>query len=430
MWQLFEITIINCPPHHAVPSALCSTCLPDTPVTCEQNQNQPVHYTHSRDNHFLCDDHECDGCLVAFGTHDELQRHRRLHHGAGMERWEPRRARPIALEFSVERSRRPLRAQRSASPELMDTPQRRPPPPRAPSPLGALPAAAAARPESRGGGNWRMVDDDVGMRAPDDAFPVIGVQADAAGPSTSWPLLASPTPPPQAAQVTPSKFKALRSVTVKCACGRKSRVEVVAEVRCCLQESDDVGFDVQLNVAPYRIITLVCFLLCFFSCVCCFSCVCVAPPPCMLFFPCTLVSHAHHSPCTSFPMHPPLQGQEVAPPPCDATCRTEARRRQLANAFGIGDPEAYVSSFTTTRSVEWPPALILAARTHLDTIKAVELELGVLLLEKQLEQLDVRQPLTREQRRVVHEMVEVGYGMVSSSRDLTSGGRCAGRGAC
>lgn len=129
-------------------------------------------------------------------------------------------------------------------------------------------------------------------------------------------------------------------------------------------------------------------------------------------------------------MHPPLQGQEVAPPPCDATCRTEARRRQLANAFGIGDPEAYVSSFTTTRSVEWPPALILAARTHLDTIKAVELELGVLLLEKQLEQLDVRQPLTREQRRVVHEMVEVGYGMVSSSRDLTSGGRCAGRGAC
>lgn len=112
------------------------------------------------------------------------------------------------------------------------------------------------------------------------------------------------------------------------------------------------------------------------------------------------------------------------PPPCDATCRTEARRRQLANAFGIGDPEAYVSSFAQTRHVEWPMPLVLAARAHLDTVKAVEVELGVLLLEKQLDRLDVRQPLTREQRRLVHEMVEVGYGMVSSSRDLASGGRC------
>lgn len=114
----------------------------------------------------------------------------------------------------------------------------------------------------------------------------------------------------------------------------------------------------------------------------------------------------------------------MAPPTCDATCRAEARRRQLANAFGIGDPDAYISSFDATRHVEWPTSLVLAARDHVDVVKAVELELGVLLLERQLDRLDVRQPLSRQQRRLVHEMVEVGYGMVSSSRDLASGGRC------
>lgn len=180
------------------------------------------------DNHFLCDDVECDGCLVAFATHDELQRHRRLHHGAGMQRWEPRRARPVALEFSAERARRPLRAQRSASPELLSRQGRRAA--RGPSgPSGPLGPSPLGPPQSNDEPGWRMVDDDVGMLPDDqDAFPAIG--APAAGPSTSWPLLASPAPAPPPQQTTPSKYKALRSVTVKCPCGRKSRIEVVAEV--------------------------------------------------------------------------------------------------------------------------------------------------------------------------------------------------------
>ncbi len=89
----------------------------------------------------------------------------------------------------------------------------------------------------------------------------------------------------------------------------------------------------------------------------------------------------------------------------------------------MGDPSTYVSSFDRTRAVDWPPSLLLAARPHVDALRAVEVELGVFLLERSADRLDVKRALSREQRRVVHEMVEVGYNMVSSSRDIASGGR-------
>ncbi len=282
-------------------------------------------------NHFLCDDDECAGCLVAFSTDNELQHHRRLHHSTRMARWDPSRARPISLEFSASRSRRPIhaRAGLSDSPELMPVAprgsvgqrgsrggrrqtgggggrsrvgrvggaavaaasQQQAPPP--------LPPALLLQQQQGDGdeqeGNWRMVDDDVGMIWGDEEeFPAIGGgggggssatrthnnntglvhtsnqgvgsssgntgSAHARGPappagpaaasqagstsvSSVWPELMSSrvVQPPDAssgheehedggAGQAGRKFKALKSVTVRCACGRRSRVEVVAEV--------------------------------------------------------------------------------------------------------------------------------------------------------------------------------------------------------
>lgn len=43
------------------------------------------------------------------------------------------------------------------------------------------------------------------------------------------------------------------------------------------------------------------------------------------------------------------EGEEVPPLECDAVCRLEGRKAQLADAFGVGDPAHHLSYWDTHR---------------------------------------------------------------------------------
>lgn len=56
-----------------------------------------THCRARRQEHFLCEEPECAGCLAAFATQEELQQHRRAAHSRAMPRFDRSRARPLQL---------------------------------------------------------------------------------------------------------------------------------------------------------------------------------------------------------------------------------------------------------------------------------------------------------------------------------------------
>lgn len=70
--------------------------------------------------------------------------------------------------------------------------------------------------------------------------------------------------------------------------------------------------------------------------------------------------------------HPVVpQGNEPPPLLCDSTCEATQRRAQLANAFGIADPDSHVAVADRSRIVTHSPELLAYAREHKNWVEDV-----------------------------------------------------------
>lgn len=129
------------------------------------------------------------------------------------------------------------------------------------------------------------------------------------------------------------------------------------------------------------------------------------PPP--------LVKHTVRCPCGRRVTYPVVEeGQPVPGLECDAVCHLEGRRRTLADAFGVTDPEKHVSSFDR-RPVVWSGALLEAAKRDPAWVESIERELGMFVADGSIKRR-VLAPMPQYQRALVHAMAEQ-YGLASAS---------------
>ena len=72
-----------------------------------------------------------------------------------------------------------------------------------------------------------------------------------------------------------------------------------------------------------------------------------------------LVKATSRCPCGRRAVHYALRPDEQPPPlGCDVGCEAHNRRRQLAGAFGVADPEHHVSYFDRHRTPDYSPTLL------------------------------------------------------------------------
>lgn len=77
------------------------------------------------------------------------------------------------------------------------------------------------------------------------------------------------------------------------------------------------------------------------------------------------------------------EGQDAPELDCDALCNLQGRRAQLADAFGVDNPDRHVSTFDR-KPAEWSGELLAAAKRHRAWVEGVERELAIFLADTTL----------------------------------------------
>ena len=330
--------------------------------------------SHLSGDHFACEDADCVSCLVAFRSAEELRRHHIERHSARMPRWNPAAARPLHLDIQFVRR---------------------------PGSGGAGGGGGGAQGRRGGGGRggrrrnhgaagpegvehngpvefahemdsgFRIIDDDLGM-LPEALMNQNDSSRRRGGGGgghnsggnfhqdvSSFGFSVRQREHPQEA------FPSLAAATAEAVVDRIA-----------------AGSSAAVGPSSSR-----------------------RPPP--------LVKHTVKCPCGRRVTYPVIEeGKEVPPLECDAVCRLEGRRRALADAFGVDDPQHHVSVFDR-RSAVWSGALLEVAKRDPAWVHSVEKELGSFVAERELKR-KVLNPMPRAQRALLHAMAQQ-YGLASVS---------------
>ncbi|KAG1677941.1 hypothetical protein FOA52_001359 [Chlamydomonas sp. UWO 241] len=101
-----------------------------------------------------------------------------------------------------------------------------------------------------------------------------------------------------------------------------------------------------------------------------------------------------------------------APPSllCDRACEAAARRRQLADAFAVRDPDTHVPSFDRTRQADFSPALLAAAQQNPGFWEGLERQLGAFFSDSSARRVMLA-AMPQPTRVLVYQLVEAGYGL-------------------
>jgi hypothetical protein len=129
------------------------------------------------------------------------------------------------------------------------------------------------------------------------------------------------------------------------------------------------------------------------------------PPP--------LVKHTVRCPCGRRVTYPVIEeGQPVPTVPCDAVCRLEGRKKTLADAFGVDDPDRHISSFEK-RAAVWSGMLLDAAKRSPSFVETIEKDLKNFIANKDVKRHALA-PMARAERAVVYGMAEQ-YGVAAAA---------------
>ncbi|GAX86309.1 hypothetical protein CEUSTIGMA_g13721.t1 [Chlamydomonas eustigma] len=108
------------------------------------------------------------------------------------------------------------------------------------------------------------------------------------------------------------------------------------------------------------------------------------------------------------------EGEQPPPLECDHGCEIEGRRRQLAQAFNVDDPDHHIAYFDRNRTPTYSTSLLQVAKEHLAFVEHVEQQLTSFIGDSGLKRLALA-PMTHSQRSFVHELAEEGYGLATVS---------------
>ena len=323
---------------------------------------------HLQNDHFACDHAECAGCLVAFRTSDELKRHYLQRHSGRMSRWDPSSSRQLVFDFRFQDGR-----QRPHDTEGL--------PPEARGVRGLR--GSRGRPSSRsmenGGrnnpsrdflleteGGTNVIDDDVGLlregmlSGEGGAVSRLSTSRGAAGQSSRRNFVDAVSSHDR------QLFRDLRE---------EESFPSLAAVAMA-SRGDEAEEDRKSKLPP-------------------------------------LVKHTIRCPCGRRVSHPVIEeGRRVPDLPCDSMCELEKRRRSLASAFGIDDPDRHVSVFNR-KAASWTGALLAAGKRNPSFVRSVEKELESFVANPSSKRRSL-QAMPRIQRAIVHGMCEQ-YGIATIS---------------
>lgn len=120
-------------------------------------------------------------------------------------------------------------------------------------------------------------------------------------------------------------------------------------------------------------------------------------------------------PCGRRTAHFALRGDEEAPSlSCNRECEVETRRRTLAAAFDVANPDEHVSYFDRHRTPTYSPTLIKAAHDAPAFFESVEKQLMAFLADASMKRLALS-PMSQQQRSCLYELAEEGYGLTAVS---------------
>jgi len=358
--------------------------------------------SHLAADHFACDDSDCAACLVAFRTAEELRRHHIERHSARMPRWNSAAARPMQLDIQF--VRRPAGAGVSAvlsssiaaaGRTVLDDDAtgdggdanagRARRGSRGGSRLrgrqggdGAAEAAAVTPYQREGNSNrnrlqQRHVDfeheSDSGIRIIDDD---LGMLYEA---NNDWNNIRGPS----GSRYRNSLGVGGHNDGMTANRNRNSRVEAFPSLATAAAEA--LADSVNVDAARRR------------------------PPP--------LVKHTIRCPCGRRVTYPVIEeGKPVPAVSCDAVCRLEGRKKTLAEAFGVEDPDRYISSLERRPAV-WSGMLLDAAKRNPSFIETIEKELQNFIANRDLKG-HALPAMPKAQRAIVHGMAEQ-YGVASAA---------------
>ncbi|PRW45017.1 Glucose-induced degradation 4 [Chlorella sorokiniana] len=338
----------------------CHVCPP--PMAAHSYFNRaPDLLAHMRQEHYLCEEPECADCFVAFESAEELRRHHLERHSARMPRWDPSRARTLQLDYSYTRRGGPAAASEGRRPR---------PRPQGPQDVRVLdgPDSAAAA-AAAAAGDWSSEyahEMDGGLRIIDDAdFP--SAAAAYAGSGGSGP--GGPGGSLAAGGWAGRQRAAPR--------GQRGGDDFPSLAAAGGAEGGGGGREAALR-----------------------------PPP--------LVKKSAKCPCGRRVSHYAVQeGEEVPALECDAVCRLEGRKAQLADAFGVGDPTHHLSYWDTHRNATYSGVLLAAAAAQPKFIEGLERQLAAFVADKDSKRQSLS-AMPREQRQVVHQLAEQ-YGLATTA---------------
>lgn len=336
----------------------CHVCPP--PVAAHAYFNRATDLlAHMRAEHHLCEEPECADCFVAFESAEELRRHHLERHSARMPRWDASRARPLQLDISYTR--------RGGPTALAGRRERRRPPPRGPQDVRVLDSAGGsgvAQPEQQPArGDWPAEyerEADGGLLIIDDAdFPAAGAaHGGRAGGAAGWGVVQPTQRPGGGGEDFPTLSTAAAVATA----------------------SDGAPAGGGSSSGGSK------------------------KPP--------LVKKTAKCPCGRRVSHYAVaEGQEVPALECDAVCRLEGRRQQLADAFGVPDLEHHATFFETHRNATYSGLLLAAAQQHPKFIEGLERQLAAFIADKSSKRESLS-AMPREQRQVAHALAEQ-YGLAT-----------------
>ncbi|KAL4520222.1 hypothetical protein Ndes2437B_g04625 [Nannochloris sp. 'desiccata'] len=357
--------------------------------------------SHLAADHFACDDGDCAACLVAFRTAEELRRHHIERHSARMPRWNSAAARPMQLDIQF--VRRPtgggmaavFRSSSSAAGgnvvggdvhagrggrDSRGSRQRG----RQGGDGGAEGMAAAVAPYQQEGnsnrnrfqqrqvefehetdGGIRIIDDDLGMLY-EANYPFGGGGGRGNNNTGNSGYRTSLGLGGYSGGIMPNGH-------------RNNMVEAFPSLATAAAEA--LADSTTADASSRR------------------------PPP--------LVKHTVRCPCGRRVTYPVIEdGQPVPTVSCDAVCRLEGRKKTLADAFGVEDPDRHISSFERRPAV-WSGLLLDAAKRNPSFIETIEKELQNFIANRDLKR-HALPAMPRAQRAIVYGMAEQ-YGIASAA---------------
>ncbi|KAF6252974.1 hypothetical protein COO60DRAFT_478866 [Scenedesmus sp. NREL 46B-D3] len=109
------------------------------------------------------------------------------------------------------------------------------------------------------------------------------------------------------------------------------------------------------------------------------------------------------------------QGQQPAPLQCDKDCGQQARRHQIADAFGVEDAEQHAAYWDRHRTPTYSPVLLQAYKQDPLFIEQLERQLLEFLSPGSKAPRASLGAMPKAQRALAHEYAEAGFGLVSHS---------------